>query len=123
MGPPPPPLDPTALARRARTFAPWTVDHLVSVVLANAFGLLMVFAGWYEASGVSKVGAAIGWLDLSIGGLLVAGVANGIWLLRGRQAVMLARVSVLPGPFLIHGTGTEQPSANGREELVAGPRM
>jgi hypothetical protein len=81
---------------RRRRREPWNGDALARLVLWNGAGLVLVVLGWYEASGRGRPGPGISWLNVSILGLLVSGAANGMWLLRQRRTVTMARVSILP---------------------------
>jgi hypothetical protein len=77
---------------------PWNPDHLVGLLVANGIGLVLVFVGWWEASGLGSAKNQLAWLNLSLLGLVTAGGANGLWLARGRRVVTLARAVVLPYP-------------------------
>jgi hypothetical protein len=125
-------LDPRTLAPpSANHVVPWSPDQLVSVVLANGVGLSLIFAGWWEASGVGVGRSQLPWFNLSVLGLVLAGGANGLWLARARRVVLRASAEVLPGPLQlrdrseehahIHGNGlvTGTPGANHRTS--AGP--
>jgi hypothetical protein len=92
-------LDPRALeARASRSVGPWNPDHLVGLLVADGIGLVLVFVGWWEASGLGTAHSQLAWLNLSVIGLVAAGGANGWWLARGRRVVTLARAAVLPDP-------------------------
>jgi hypothetical protein len=69
---------------------------VVRIVVANAVALVLLVAGWYHAAGAGDVRTQLTWLNLSLAGLAVSAVSNGLWLLRGRQVVGLARVAMLP---------------------------
>ena len=73
----------------------------------------MVLAGWWGASGASSERRQLGWVNLALGGLVVAGATNAWWLGRCRRVVVLARSAVLP-------LTTESPRA---EVLVVGENM
>jgi hypothetical protein len=73
---------------------PWSNDYRIRLIIANALGVVLIGIGWYQARGLSSVRTEISWLELSIVGLVIAGTANALWLLRGRQVVTLARVAV-----------------------------
>jgi hypothetical protein len=91
---------------------PWSADHLVGVVVANGVGLVLVFVGWWESSGLGSAHQQLAWLNLGVVGLIIAGGANGLWLARSRRVVTLARAVVLPYP---PGSGAwPAPSSNGR---------
>jgi hypothetical protein len=94
--------NPTALARRPAkvlgSLGPWSDDDVSRVVLTNVAGLALVLAGWYESAGTGSTRTGLAWLCVSLGGLAAAGVANGLWLLRGLRAIGFAGVAVLPPP-------------------------
>jgi hypothetical protein len=87
----------SAVAQRVRSMPPWTGDDLVRLLVTNSLGLVLIGAGSIEATGSGSVKTNVAWLNLALLGLIVSGVGNGLWLLRGRQAITSARVTVLPG--------------------------
>ena len=102
-------------------FGPWSTEHVVRLIASNALGLLLICLGSSEAFSADSVGSALAWLNLSISGVIVAGFGNGLWLLRGREAVTWARLRVLsPGRGLEHPVApAPTPSGNGHGALVA----
>jgi hypothetical protein len=95
---------------------------VVRLLVSNGLGLLLALVGWWQAAGSGSVRSGLAWLNLSLAGLVVAGVANGLWLLRGRQAITLGRVSVLGQPRPVDvsaGVSPFGPSENGHARLVA----
>jgi hypothetical protein len=108
-----------------RGSGPFHSDNLVAVLGANGLGAALVFAGWWVASGLESAQAQVGWLNLSVVGLLVAGVANGLWLTRGRRTVCVARAAVLPYPPRAGSASRTAPRSNGKApvsgELVTAP--
>src|SRR6266567_188902 len=83
---------------RGRSPRPRSVPLGRSSLMANGIGLVLVFVGWWEASGLGAAHNQLAWLNLSLLGLVAAGGANGLWLARGRRVVTLARAVVLPYP-------------------------
>lgn len=134
-------LDPRSLERSEQMLlGPWAIEHLFGVVAANLVGVCLAVAGWWGTSVSRSEGAAFGWLNLGVVGVLVVGLGNGWWLARGRRIVSLARRQVLRSPQLapavascagarvrrgdreIDGTvRAAQPVSNG--QLVASPNM
>jgi hypothetical protein len=127
-------LNPRALEASSRRLVvtPWTSDHLVGVVVANGIGIMLLIAGWWQASGLSAARDQLAWLNLSVLGLVVAGAANGMWLARVRRVVTLARGVALPfgpaapiepvslaGPAL----GSAASNGHGAGQLVASSAM
>jgi hypothetical protein len=105
---------------------------LVGVVVANGIGMMLLIAGWWQASGLSAARHQLAWLNLSVLGLVVAGAANGMWLARVRRVVTLARGVALPfrpvapvehaslaGPAL----GSAGSNGHGPGQLVSGSGM
>jgi hypothetical protein len=90
-----PSLDARALVSAHRAFDPWSSEHFTFLLVANALAVVLIAAGWYQASGALAFRTQLSWLELCIVGLLIAGAANALWLLRGRQAVALGRMQVL----------------------------
>jgi hypothetical protein len=119
-------LDPSVLVRQSRAFGPWSSDHVVRVLVSDGSALVLILVGWWQAAGTGSVRSGVAWLNLCLAGLVVAGVANGLWLLRGRQAVTLARVSVLghPRPVRVGSRESVYPAEdNGHAVLVAMPGL
>jgi hypothetical protein len=82
--------------RESRGIPPWTSTELSRVVLANALGLAMIAISWYQVADQLTSRDELAWLNVGIVGVAIAGVANGMWLLRGRRNIGIARVMVLP---------------------------
>jgi hypothetical protein len=84
------------LQRESRGIPPWTSAELSRVVVSNAVGLGLIGISWYQVAGQLTTRDQLAWLNVGILGVAIAGVANALWLLRGRRNVGLARVMVLP---------------------------
>lgn len=116
-------LDPSRLTGvTSRTFLPWSNDAALRIILANAAALGLVITSWYLTSGETDLGTQTNWLKLGIAGLVASGVANGLWLLRGRRAVGLARVALL-AEFENGAIEVPLPHAAGSQVLVAGSHV
>jgi hypothetical protein len=88
-------LDARTLIAGQRSFDPWSSEHVAFLLVANGLGAAIIAAGWYQASAAVALRSQLSWLELCVAGLLLAGTANALWLLRGRQAVTLGRMAVL----------------------------
>ena len=95
-------LDAGALTRpRSAESGPWTQDHRIALVVRNGLALTLMIAGWWMASGTTSIGAEVAWLNVAVLGLVVAGIANGLWLAMGYRSIVLARnVVITPGQDL-----------------------
>jgi hypothetical protein len=109
---------------------PFNPDHMVSLFALNGIGLVLIFVGWWQGSGVTPDHDQLAWLNLSLLGLLVAGAANGVWLARGRRVIGLARSAVLPYPSSLMPLPAVSTNGNGHRPrttrspgLVASPAM
>ena len=87
----------------------------------NSIGLVLIIAGWYQASGEVTVRGQLTWLNVSMVGLGVSGWANGMWLWRGRQVIGLARATMLP--LASNRKGPRPTPALPESSLVTGPGM
>jgi hypothetical protein len=97
-------LDPDALEREQSARGPWSSGSVERLVLTNTAALGLVLVGWAQAAGTHTLTTALMWLNVGLVGLGLAGVGNGLWLLRGRRAVTLASRAVvghLPAPAAI----------------------
>jgi len=74
---------------------PWTVNALLFVVMLNVIAEVVILAGWYGASTRGTVSSQVPWAETAIVGAIVAGVADCMWLLRGRRAIGERRRAVL----------------------------
>ncbi|HEV7536948.1 MAG TPA: hypothetical protein VGP90_15005, partial [Acidimicrobiia bacterium] len=73
---------------------PWAPDHIVRFAVGNAAGVVLIAAGWWQLSDLGIVRDQLAWLVVAMAGLGVAGITNGIWLLRGQRAVSAARTEM-----------------------------
>jgi hypothetical protein len=78
--------------------APWSRRRVAGVVAANAAGLALVFVGWWQSAGTTRVATELDWFNLCVGGLVVSGVANGLWLVMLRRSVTITGLAVLGAP-------------------------
>jgi len=76
---------------------PWTADHVVRFAVGNAVGFVLIAAGWWQLADLGIVRDQLAWFVVGLAGLGVAGVTNGIWLLRGQRAVTAARQQMVDG--------------------------
>lgn len=86
----------------------WGFWPALIVLAGNAVALLLVAAGWVAVSGARSLPDQQNSINVGMAGVLVAGVANAVWLGTGRRSVRILRGEVLPDP----GAGAE---AAGRE--------
>jgi hypothetical protein len=114
-----------ALRSTTRSSALWDGRDLVNLVIADSLSILLIVVSWYQTSATPRVRDELAWLNLGIAGLVLGGVANALWFLRGRQAVGIARALMLPDVERWEagrpGEVTAAPLA--RAALVAGPGM
>jgi hypothetical protein len=91
-----------AQTRRATEAAPagllWARTDLVLIVAANVVGAVLILIGWLGSSDALTLSDSVDWLKVGIVGVIFAGICNGLFLLRGRRAVGLARRAVLGIP-------------------------
>src|SRR5579862_9341127 len=80
--------------RESRGIPPWTSAELSRVLVANFVGLILIAVSWFQVAGQLTSRDQLAWLNVGIVGVAVAGVSNGLWLLRGRRNIGLARVMV-----------------------------
>jgi hypothetical protein len=107
-----------ARARQPHPFGPWSNQDVARLLGGNALGLLLVLIGWYQASGASVERTQLAWVELGIAGVIIAGLVDATWLLRGRSAIHTA-VDVVIGP-VVHAERAHavRPSADTRPSLV-----
>jgi hypothetical protein len=120
----------TATVRRL-----WSAEDLIRLVLAVGTGGIVLVVSWYVCSGDASFNLQFGPLDVAVAGLVVAGLGNVMWLLRGRRAVGERRRALLPDPVIaavigsvgetrrrLTGSGVDEIRSAGVEQelLVAG---
>lgn len=120
---------------RPTVSVPWRVNDVVVVYLANLAGATCLALAWWGASGVGRFGDQLAWVELGIGGLVVAGTGNALWLLHGRGTVGRRRRDLLHTfelPTESSGVGGDEPgaaepvpaaAAAARDQLVAAAGM
>jgi hypothetical protein len=89
-----------AVRERARrgpsAAAPWSADQLGRVVMGNVVGAGLVLLGSYQSATADEVVRnRLTWLAVGIAGLVLAGLANGLWMASVRARVRLGRGLVL----------------------------
>src|SRR5947209_6575844 len=87
-------LHPTATSRQrggervmTAPVAPWRSQAIVTLVTRIAAGVGLIAVAVHQASGKATVAAQIRWANWGVVGLVVVGVANGLWLLAVRRAI------------------------------------
>lgn len=111
--------------------SPWRAGDLLSLAATVAIGGAALLVGWWGVSGEPRVTQQTPWLNVSIGGLVIAGVGNAVWLVTGRRAVGERRRRLLPDVADVLSSDTTDPlwtSADGVADkrtspLVAIPGM
>jgi hypothetical protein len=66
---------------------PWTSRDLTSLVGRVAVGLVVMAMAIYQAGGKATVAAQLPWASWAVGGFVIVGLANGLWLLALRQTI------------------------------------
>jgi hypothetical protein len=119
------PLDARSWRGATSTRGPWTTDEVARLVVANAVGFAVVVAGAFETTISDDVlRTRLSWLQVSVLGLVIAAVANGMWLLRVRTTLVLAREAVLDPAHRAWLAGPVAAAAqDGSTVLVAGDGM
>jgi hypothetical protein len=120
---------------------PWQPSQAMQWLGGNLLGVAVLLFAWYKSSQSAAPQQLVEWAALGAFGVLIAGLANSVWLVRGGQAVRrrkqavcdelwpLADVSTLAQPRTasddqqsVEPLGDEPVSVQG-EELVSLPNM
>ena len=110
-----PRLDPAALRRgRRRVSTPWAPEHHGRLVLGNLVAVVLIVTAWVQMSGTGSVRTQFAWMNLSLVAIVVAGVANGLYLFSGLTTVALAKDQVLQRARHL------APAAQGADEDLGG---
>lgn len=106
---------------------PWRVADLVSVTATDLVGLALILSGYYVVAHTADPGRQLLGVNLSVGGLIIALVANAVWLLSGVREVGLLRRELLSRRPLLEGSSRrvdgEQRPAAALDHLVSAPTM
>jgi hypothetical protein len=76
-------------------WAPWTVGQVRLVLGLGLLGAVLIVVAYLEAADEARLDDQLGWVNLGVVGLLVAGVGAGALLLAGRRAIGLRRLRLL----------------------------
>jgi hypothetical protein len=74
----------------------WRAEDLLRWGITVGLGGIVIAVAWYICSGDATFGQQVGPADAAVAGLLVAGVGNATWLLKGRRALGERRRALLP---------------------------
>lgn len=89
---------------------PWTANDVINVTMRTGFGLVLLLVGWVGASGEADLSRQLKWINCAAAGLIVAGVASGLWQLAGLRRVRQRQAQLL---------GTDRFSARRRAPDIA----
>jgi hypothetical protein len=101
------------------------VGDVLSVVLVNIVGLVLIVAGWYVAHNTTEPARHLVATNIAVGGLVIALIANVVWVLSGLREVGQLRRHLLDthaATRLAQTTATST-AATEDDELVATPEM
>lgn len=74
----------------------WQAENLLRWAVTAGLGGILIAVAWYVAAGEATFSQQVGPIDLALAGLLVSGVGNLAWLVRGRRALGERRRLLLP---------------------------
>lgn len=66
---------------------PWRAGDAIRAVVLDLVGCFLIVLGWLGAASTARLSHQYAWTAVAVGGLLVAGFGNALWLLAGRRAV------------------------------------
>ncbi len=91
-------VGPRPVQRTARaTGLPWTVEQFLRLLAVDALAFVALLIAWFGTSGTALPARGAGYVVVGIGGLIVLGLTNAMWLLAGRRAIGERRAEVLTG--------------------------
>lgn len=113
------PLARRRLPRAPRSLAPWGINDVVRIYLSTGLSVILIVAGWWGASGTIDTATQTAWTAVSIGGLIIAGTGNALWLLHGRRAVAEQQRRLLSLPVTARAeTAPRREEARPTEDVV-----
>jgi hypothetical protein len=107
---------------RATQPLPWQLADVLALCAFTGIGFVTLFVAWWGVSGTAEISAQVTWINGGVGGLLVLGTGNCIWLLAGRRALgercgwLLGHLGQLPVGASVQDNGAAP-------EVVSAPGM
>lgn len=86
----------TRAQRGSTAVSLWRAEDLLRWAVAVGLGGVVVAVSWYVCAGEVSFSQQVGPTDVAVAGLLVAGIGNVGWLLKGRRALGERRRALLP---------------------------
>jgi len=83
-------------ARAASRTLLWRAEDLIRWGITVGLGGIVIAVAWYVCAGDASFDQQVGPADAAVGGLLLAGIGNAVWLLQGRRALGERRRTLLP---------------------------
>ena len=74
----------------------WRPEDFMRWVISIGAGGIVLVVSWYVCAGDASFYRQIGPLDAAVAGLILAGLGNAMWLLRGRRNIGERRRALLP---------------------------
>jgi hypothetical protein len=104
---------------------PWRVSDVLSVTLVNVIGLVLIVVGWYVSHNTTEPSRHLLATNLAVGGLVIALVANVVWLISGLREVGQLRRHLLDSHAAVAAARSllTTVAATEDEALVATPAM
>jgi hypothetical protein len=89
-------------------WGPWTLGQVRVVLALGLLGAALIVVAYLGSADEAHLEDQLGWVNLGVVGLLVAGVGAGALLLAGRRAVGLRRLRLLhdPAPRAVQASPT-----------------
>jgi len=82
----------------------WRPEDLLRWGITVAIGGIVIAAAWYVCAGDASFAQQIGPTNAAVAGLLLSGVGNTTWLLKGRRVLGERRRALLPDVLVPVGT-------------------
>ena len=82
----------------------WRPEDLLRWGITVAVGGIVIAAAWYVCAGEASFAQQIGPINAAVAGLLLSGVGNTAWLLKGRRVLGERRHALLPDVLVPVGT-------------------
>lgn len=84
-----------------RFASPWRLGDLMSLVATLVIAATAILVGWIGVSAEPAASHQTGWLNVGIGGLVIAGIGTAVWLMTARRAIGERRRHLLPDVVLV----------------------
>jgi len=95
----------------------WGSRRPTVALVGNSVGFTLIVTAWWAISGARSLPHQLAWLNVGVAGLILSGLTNQSWLVKGRRVLRRERISTFP-PALPMKTRVRAATPGSPEQLV-----